>query len=119
MKEKLFLGDGFLFLGRAPQRRRGGLVKWVFSVQWGDRAESERRKVEQARREDLRNLARREPGIVLSEVGNQRVDHEAVLEVVPPLVELEPLLLLGCSPHRRYAMVLGRYWPRRRILVGF
>lgn len=107
MKEKLFLGDGFLFLGRAPQRRRGGLVKWVYSVQWGDRAKSEGRKVEQARGEDLRRLARRVPaGIILSEVRNQRVDHEAVLEVVPPLVELEPLLLLGCSPHRRYAMVL-------------
>jgi len=119
MKVKLFLGDGFLFLRGAPKRRRGGLVKRVFSVQWGDRAaKSERREVEEARREDLRGLAAGgELGIIVSEVRNQGVDHEAVLEVVPPLVQLEsaPLLLLRCSPHRRYAMVLGR----RRILAGF
>jgi hypothetical protein len=36
-----FLGDGFLFLRGAPKQRRGGLVKRVFSVQWGDRAKSE------------------------------------------------------------------------------
>ena len=115
MKVKLFLGDGFLFLRGAPKRRRGGLVKRVFSVQCGDRAKSERREVKQARREDLRGLAGGEPGIIVSEVRNQSVDHEAVLEVVPTLIQLEPpLLLLRCSPHRRYAMVLGR-----RILVGF
>lgn len=47
----------------------------------------------------------------MCKIGDQGVDHEGVLEVVvvvvvPPLIELEPLLLLWCCFHWRNVEVL-------------
>lgn len=46
----------------------------------------------------------------MCKIGDQGVDHEGVLEmvvVVPPLIELEPLLLLWRCFHWRDVEVLG------------
>lgn len=84
-----------LLLGDRPLLLIGGGGGGV--VHGGDGAEDERRKIKNARGEDLRQLPRR-CRAVGAEARRRRegVDrHEAVLEAVTPLVELEPLLLLA------------------------
>lgn len=111
MQVKPLLGDGTILLRRIPQRRRGRLVKMVV-VQWGDRAERERGKVQQTRRQDLGGVTWREPGslgAVVGKIGHQGIDHKAVLEVLAPsLVELEALLLLRGGLDGRDGEILGR-----------
>ena len=80
------LSYGFLFWG---------LVKGVFR-QWCNWAEHKFRKIQQTGGQDLR-FSRRKPWIILHVAMHQRVDHEAVLELAPPLIQLESLLLLSSS----------------------
>lgn len=95
MEVEFLLGDGLLFLiGGGPVLIHGR-----------DGAEDERRKIKNARRQNL-GLAGGE-GRALGEARDKGVDDEAVLEAVAALVELEALLLLAGALDGRYAAAGG------------
>lgn len=122
MEIKPLLGDGPVLLRRIPKRRRR-LVKGIV-VERRDGTERERGKIKNTGRQDLR-LARRRKSRTVSVIRNESIDHEAVLQGVPPLVELESLLLRG-GLDGRDAEILGgggggrrrRRGRRRRMILG-
>lgn len=106
MKIKPLLGNRLLLLRRIPQRRRR-LVEGVV-VQRRDGAEGEGGEIEEARGQDLRLARRGESRRTLGEIRHQSVDHQAVLQAAPPLVQPEPLLLRRRFDGRDAEILEGR-----------